>query len=131
MLYLCLFFAPTVLKNDMIVMREIVDRYFPNQWMVFLRPTKHINLVRYLLAEAICTFSFQFEAWRSYSAAIEALSSIVSMQNKMVTRNKYEEEARTLKEGLEKSFETGDIFRYICLPVHFAQIYFYQLSYRE
>ena len=33
MLYICLYFCPNVLKNEGATMREIVDRYFPDNWV--------------------------------------------------------------------------------------------------
>ena len=33
MLYICLFFTPNVLKNDAAAMREIVDKFFPDNWV--------------------------------------------------------------------------------------------------
>lgn len=54
MLYIVLYFAPDLLQNDAAKMREIVDKHFPDNWMIayYLGITVDLS-----------------EAWAGYKAA--------------------------------------------------------------
>jgi len=62
MLYVTLFFCPETLQQDRPVMREIVDRYFPDNWVLTFYMGFNIDL---------------FEAWAPYKAAMEALNNTI------------------------------------------------------
>ena len=76
MLYVCLFFVPETLMHDRSVwsfssqvtagdrpvMREIVDRYFPDNWVITFYMGFHLDL---------------FDAWAPYKAAMEAMNNTI------------------------------------------------------
>ncbi|XP_065337237.1 WASH complex subunit 5 [Cloeon dipterum] len=66
MLYVCLYFCPTVLHNQVPKMREIVDKYFPDNWVINVYMGLTANLA---------------EAWEPYKAAIAALSNTLDSSN--------------------------------------------------
>jgi len=35
MLFVCLFFKPKILHEEFSIMREIVDKFFPDNWVIF------------------------------------------------------------------------------------------------
>ena len=41
MLVICLYFTPDILHNQTAKMREIVDKYFPDNWVIYL----HFNIM--------------------------------------------------------------------------------------
>ena len=63
MLYILLFFAPDILHNQKIVMREIVDKYFNDNWVISYYMSPPIDLLI---------------QWAPYSAAKYALDNIFS-----------------------------------------------------
>ncbi|KAF0307313.1 WASH complex subunit 5 [Amphibalanus amphitrite] len=54
MLYVCLFFKPAVLAMETAMMREIVDKFFPDNWVISVYMGSTVNLL---------------EAWEPYKAA--------------------------------------------------------------
>ena len=44
MIYMLLFFIPDVLNNQMARMREIVDRFFPDNWVLNVYMAISVNL---------------------------------------------------------------------------------------
>lgn len=47
MLFLCLFFAPHYLHSETTKMREIVDKFFPSNWIVIIYMGVTVNLIDY------------------------------------------------------------------------------------
>uniref|UniRef100_A0A3Q3BQ39 WASH complex subunit 5 n=1 Tax=Kryptolebias marmoratus TaxID=37003 RepID=A0A3Q3BQ39_KRYMA len=66
MLYVCLFFTPSILHTQQAKMREIVDKYFPDNWVISIYMGITVNLV---------------EAWEPYKAAKTALNYTLDSAN--------------------------------------------------
>ena len=66
MLYVCLFFAPEILRDESAAMREIVDKFFPDNWVIAYYMGTVVNLC---------------EAWEPYKAAKAALSNTLQTNN--------------------------------------------------
>ncbi|KAK6645588.1 hypothetical protein RUM43_001868 [Polyplax serrata] len=66
MLVICLFFSPSILHYQTAVMREIVDKYFPDNWVINIYMGEILNLI---------------DAWEPYKAAKSALSNSLEPQN--------------------------------------------------
>ncbi|KAK7873803.1 hypothetical protein R5R35_005787 [Gryllus longicercus] len=66
MLYVCLFFAPNILHNQTAKMREIVDKFFPDNWVISIYMGITVNLI---------------DSWEPYKAAKNALSNTLDAAN--------------------------------------------------
>ncbi|XP_066254336.1 WASH complex subunit 5 isoform X1 [Euwallacea similis] len=66
MLYICLFFSPTILHCESAVMREIVDKYFPDNWIISVYMGFIVNLA---------------ETWENFKSAKQALSNTLQVSN--------------------------------------------------
>uniref|UniRef100_A0A6I8NTA6 WASH complex subunit 5 n=1 Tax=Ornithorhynchus anatinus TaxID=9258 RepID=A0A6I8NTA6_ORNAN len=66
MLYVILYFEPSVLHTHQAKMREIVDRYFPDNWVISIYMGITVNLA---------------EAWEPYRAARTALNNTLDLSN--------------------------------------------------
>uniref|UniRef100_A0A182PF45 Strumpellin n=1 Tax=Anopheles epiroticus TaxID=199890 RepID=A0A182PF45_9DIPT len=66
MLFVCLFFSPKTLHNQPARMREIVDKFFSNNWIVSLYMGITVNLIN---------------AWESFKAAKTALTNTLDNGN--------------------------------------------------
>lgn len=66
MLYVCLFFSPRTLHQQNARMREIVDKFFADNWIVSIYMGITVNLV---------------DAWEPYKAAKRALINVIDTQN--------------------------------------------------
>lgn len=66
MLYVCLYFTPSVLHSQTAKMREIVDKYFPDNWMISYYMGMTVNLI---------------DAWEPYKAAKQALNNTLEAAN--------------------------------------------------
>jgi WASH complex subunit strumpellin len=97
-LYLLLFFKPDILHNEQAIMREIVDKFFPDNWIITLYMGKIIiNLA---------------EAWDNYKAARNALGNTLNVNNIKLQANlhcnKFNECLRDVKQHLNEGFLTKD-----------------------
>lgn len=66
MLYVILYFSPEILHNHHAKMREIVDKFFPDNWVISVYMGIIVNLV---------------DAWEPYKAAKQALSNTIDTAN--------------------------------------------------
>lgn len=66
MLYICLFFSPQTLHQQFSRMREIVDKFFSDNWIVSIYMGITVNLV---------------DSWENYKAAKSALANTVELEN--------------------------------------------------
>ena len=74
MLYVILYFSPSILKEEFAIMREIVDKHFPDNWVI----TYYLGF----------TVDLSW-AWEPYKSAKQALSQTIQNQNVLNLRNKY------------------------------------------
>eukprot|EP01113_Clastostelium_recurvatum_P044787 TRINITY_DN759_c0_g1_i3.p1 TRINITY_DN759_c0_g1~~TRINITY_DN759_c0_g1_i3.p1 ORF type:complete len:1198 (+),score=276.33 TRINITY_DN759_c0_g1_i3:52-3645(+) len=74
MLYVILYFAPDILHNQQAVMREIVDKHFPDNWVLayYLGFTVDLSV-----------------AWDSYRAAKMALANTITLPNVQSLTSKF------------------------------------------
>ncbi|KAJ8943604.1 hypothetical protein NQ318_006606 [Aromia moschata] len=66
MLYVCLYFSPNILHSQTSVMREIIDKYFPDNWVISLYMGYTINLA---------------DQWEPFKAAKLALNNTLEPVN--------------------------------------------------
>ncbi|XP_045717243.1 WASH complex subunit 5 isoform X1 [Phyllostomus hastatus] len=66
MLYVILYFEPSILHTQQAKMREIVDKYFPDNWVISIYMGITVNLA---------------EAWEPYKAAKTALNNTLDLAN--------------------------------------------------
>ena len=66
MLHVSFFFAPEILRDESAAMREIVDKFFPDNWVIAYYMGTVVNLC---------------EAWEPYKAAKAALSNTLQTNN--------------------------------------------------
>ncbi|KAL8181733.1 UNVERIFIED_CONTAM: WASH complex subunit 5 [Gekko kuhli] len=92
MLYVLLYFDPTILHTQQSKMREIVDKYFPDNWVISIYMGICVNLA---------------EAWEPYKAAKTALNYTLDLSNvkeqasryAAVTERVHSQVRQLLKEG--------------------------------
>lgn len=66
MLYICLFFSPRILHTHTAVMREIVDKYFPDNWIISIYMGIIVNVA---------------EGWDAFKAAKMAMNNTLQLSN--------------------------------------------------
>ncbi|KAG0724668.1 WASH complex subunit 5 [Chionoecetes opilio] len=66
MLYVCLYFSPNILTSHTAKMRETVDKFFPDNWVLSYYMGLSVNLI---------------EAWEPYKAAKQALNNTLEVTN--------------------------------------------------
>lgn len=92
MLYVCLYFSTNILHNQTAIMREIVDKYFPDNWVISVYMGFTVNLV---------------DSWEHFKAAKLALNNTLEAINIKSYANVhaqalpelYKKTAHLLKEG--------------------------------
>ena len=76
MLYVILYFQPNLLHSQQAKMREIVDKHFPDNWVISIYMGITVNLI---------------EAWEPYKAAKTALNNtleVANLQEQAVNHNR-------------------------------------------
>ncbi|EGG23615.1 hypothetical protein DFA_05749 [Cavenderia fasciculata] len=92
MLYVILYFTPDVLQNKMSTMREIVDKYFPDNWVIayFLGFTVDLSVV-----------------WEPYRAAKTALANTTTPQNITYQQQKFWKDVDILNRQVQSLLVEG------------------------
>lgn len=94
MLYICLFFSPDTLHTQTAVMREIVDKYFPDNWVISIYMGFTVNLV---------------ETWEPFKAAKQALNNTVEAVNIKSYSHSYSEGVQDLLKTSAQLLKEGSI----------------------
>uniref|UniRef100_A0A3Q1JJX3 WASH complex subunit 5 n=1 Tax=Anabas testudineus TaxID=64144 RepID=A0A3Q1JJX3_ANATE len=92
MLYVCLFFSPSILHTQQAKMREIVDKYFPDNWVISIYMGITVNLV---------------EAWEPYKAAKTALNYTLDSANIKEQATRYAASMESLKPHVQQLLKEG------------------------
>ncbi|XP_041358411.1 WASH complex subunit 5-like [Gigantopelta aegis] len=92
MLYMILYFEPDILHNQQAKMREIVDKHFPDNWVIGVYMGITVNLL---------------DAWGPYRAAITALNNTLDSSNVREQSMKYAKKLDRLHPLLEKYLKEG------------------------
>lgn len=74
MLYVILYFEPSILHTHQAKMREIVDKYFPDNWVISIYMGITVNLA---------------DAWEPYKAAKTALNNTLDLSNVREQASRY------------------------------------------
>lgn len=98
MLYIILYFRADILQNEQAVMREIVDKFFPDNWILSIyMGSMIVNLA---------------EVWDSYKAARSALANTLNQTNikqqSVYHMNKMIETTKDVKHHLNEGFLTQE-----------------------
>ncbi|XP_067134229.1 WASH complex subunit 5 [Centruroides vittatus] len=100
MLYVALYFAPEILNNQQAKMREIVDKFFPDNWIISIYMGMTVNLV---------------DAWEPYRAAKQALANTLDTQNIRDQCTKYQNRISKLIPQVEQLLNEGSLTEEIVL----------------
>uniref|UniRef100_A0A4W4E8D1 WASH complex subunit 5 n=1 Tax=Electrophorus electricus TaxID=8005 RepID=A0A4W4E8D1_ELEEL len=92
MLYVCLFFTPSILQSQQAKMREIVDKYFPDNWVISIYMGITVNLV---------------EAWEPYKAAKTALNYTLDSANIREQACRYAASVESLRPRVQQLLKEG------------------------
>lgn len=92
MLYVILYFEADILMNQQAKMREIVDKHFPDNWVISVYMGTTVNLL---------------DAWSPYKAAVTALNNTLDVGNVREQSSKYARNLERLQPVLEKYLQEG------------------------
>ncbi|CAH1180444.1 unnamed protein product [Phaedon cochleariae] len=96
MLYVCLYFSPHLLHSQTAIMREIVDKYFPDNWVISLYMGQTVNLT---------------ETWENFKAAKSALNNTLDLGNVKEYAANYGSEVAKLHKTTSGLLKEGNITR--------------------
>uniref|UniRef100_A0A3Q3W3I2 WASH complex subunit 5 n=1 Tax=Mola mola TaxID=94237 RepID=A0A3Q3W3I2_MOLML len=92
MLYVCLYFSPSILHTQQAKMREIVDKYFPDNWVISIYMGITVNLL---------------EAWEPYKAAKTALNYTLDSANIKEQATRYAGSIESLRPQVHQLLKEG------------------------
>lgn len=92
MLYVVLYFEPEILHNQQAKMREIVDKYFPDNWVISVYMGITVHLI---------------DMWSPYKAAMTALNNTLEPSNIKEQAVKYNNKMKKLNIAIEKYLQEG------------------------
>uniref|UniRef100_A0A673IWW6 WASH complex subunit 5 n=1 Tax=Sinocyclocheilus rhinocerous TaxID=307959 RepID=A0A673IWW6_9TELE len=92
MLCVCLYFTPSILHTQQAKMREIVDKYFPDNWVISIYMGITVNLV---------------EAWEPYKAAKTALNYTLETANIREQAGRYAASVESLRSQVQQLLKEG------------------------
>ena len=92
MLYIILYFSPDILHSQQAKMREIVDKHFPDNWVISVYMGITVNLI---------------DAWSPYKAASTALNNTLEISNIKMLAAKYSEKIQKLIQLLLQNLKEG------------------------
>ncbi|ELU12274.1 hypothetical protein CAPTEDRAFT_155968 [Capitella teleta] len=92
MLYVILYFAPGMLMNEQARMREIVDKHFPDNWVINVYMGITVNLL---------------DAWAPYKAAATALNNTLELNNVKAQAARYAAKCKQLLPMLSQYLKEG------------------------
>ncbi|KTG39902.1 hypothetical protein cypCar_00013954 [Cyprinus carpio] len=92
MLCVCLYFTPSILHTQQAKMREIVDKYFPDNWVISIYMGIMVNLV---------------EAWEPYKAAKTALNYTLDTANVKEQASRYAASVESLWPQVQQLLKEG------------------------
>lgn len=94
MLFICLYFVPEILIGEFAIMREIVDKFFADNFVISIYMGTIVNLI---------------EHWDPYKAAKAALNNTIDIKNILTCASKYRNEIVELNIKLPKLLKEGVI----------------------
>ncbi|XP_043544483.1 WASH complex subunit 5 [Chiloscyllium plagiosum] len=92
MLYVILYFEPSILHTQQAKMREIVDKYFPDNWVISIYMGITVNLI---------------EAWEPYKAAKTALNYTLEQLNIKEQSSRYGASVEKLRRQVQQFLKEG------------------------
>ena len=92
LLYIGLYFSPDILTNESAAMREIVDKFFADNWVISIYMGIIVNLV---------------EEWDPYRAAKLALNNTIDVKNIKNQSNRYHSKIMSLLPQLQQLLKEG------------------------
>ena len=92
MLFVCLYFSPDILHREPAIMREIVDKFFADNFVISVYMGTIVNLV---------------EHWDPYKAAKAALNNTLDIKNVRLISNKFRKEMNELNPKILQLLKEG------------------------
>eukprot|EP00035_Acanthoeca_spectabilis_P022186 m.442450 g.442450 ORF g.442450 m.442450 type:complete len:1163 (-) comp18809_c0_seq1:1689-5177(-) len=96
MLYVLLYFAPNVLYSETAKMREIVDKHFPDNWIISIYMGLTVDLV---------------DAWEPYQAARTALANTIDHSNVQKHADRHLKKVPVLEKQILNLLKEGVLHR--------------------